>query len=130
MQRLGGIIVLLLAAVLLLLGLRMGVEAEEGSRQETAATPAAQSTAVSAPSASDAIAIPLDVTKEAIPVLSDNALAPAPVPVTFQGKRPHHEFETYTVHARRHPLRASLINMASRPRRCSVATPSSARNQA
>jgi LysM repeat protein len=94
-QRLGGIIVLLLAAVLLLLGLRLGVE--EGERQDAAATPAAQSTAVSAPSAGDAIAIPLDINKEAIPVLSDNALAPAPVPVTFQGKRPHHEFETYTV---------------------------------
>ncbi len=95
--RIGGIVVLLLAAALLLLGYRMGVEAEEGSGQAAAATPAAVATAVSTPTAGDAITVPLDVNQETVPVLSDNALAPAPVPVTFEGKRPHHDFQTYTV---------------------------------
>lgn len=96
-QRLGGALALLLVAILLLLGLRMGVAAEGQGQQAAAATPAAEATVVPAPGGGDAIAVPLDVDKEPIPVRSDNTLAPAPVPQTFQGKRPHHEFETYTV---------------------------------
>lgn len=91
------VLVLLLLVLLLAMGLRLGVQAEEVgvSRDDKRPTPAG--TAVPAVSGSDSGAVPLDTASESIPVLSDNALEPAPVPQTFEGKRPHHEFQKYTV---------------------------------
>ncbi len=95
LPQLAAVIVLLLLALLLVLGLRLGVRAEEigTERDDREATPVV-STAV--PS-SDSGAVALDTERQAVPVLQDNSLSPAPVPQTFEGKRPHHEFQTYTV---------------------------------
>ena len=88
------LLVLLLLVLLLALGLRLGVEAEEVSKNRTGVKPTPRSTSV--PSA-DTGAVPLDTEYEPVPVLSDNSLSPAPVPQTFQGKHPHHEFDRYVV---------------------------------
>lgn len=88
------LLVLLLLVLLLALGLRLGVEAEEVSKTRTGVEPTPRSTSV--PSA-DTGAVPLDTEHEPVPVLSDNSLSPAPVPQTFQGKVPHHEFDKYVV---------------------------------
>ncbi|MFN2208622.1 MAG: hypothetical protein ACK2UT_22060, partial [Candidatus Promineifilaceae bacterium] len=95
LPQVAAIIVLLLLVLLLVLGLRLGVRAEEvgTERDDKEATPVA-GTAV--PS-SDSGSVALDTEREAVPVLHDNSLSPAPVPQTFEGKRPHHEFQTYTV---------------------------------
>lgn len=88
------LLVLLLLVLLLALGLRMGVQAEEVNKGRDGAEPTPVSTAV--PS-SDSGVVPLDVARVSVPILSDNTLSPAPVPQTFQGKQPHHEFATYLV---------------------------------
>ena len=88
------LLVLLLLVLLLALGLRLGVEAEEVSKNRTGVKPTPRSTSV--PSA-DTGAVTLDTEHEPVPVLSDNSLSPAPVPQTFQGKVPHHEFDKYVV---------------------------------
>ena len=88
------LLVLLLLVLLLALGLRLGVEAEEVSKNRTGVKPTPRSTSV--PSA-DTGAVTLDTEHEPVPVLSDNSLSPAPVPQTFQGKVPHHEFDRYVV---------------------------------
>ena len=96
-QRIGSVVALVMVAALLLLGLRMGAAAEESSQQAMPSGEIGEATAVPAPSTDDAITIPLDINAETVPVRSDNAISPAPVPQTFEGKRPHHEFETYLV---------------------------------
>jgi LysM repeat protein len=58
------------------------------------AGPTPQSTAV--PS-SDNASVPLDTEREPVPILRDNSISPAPIPQTFQGKRPYHEFDKYVV---------------------------------
>jgi LysM repeat protein len=91
---LAAILVLLLLVLLLAMGMRLGVQAEEVERTRVSAGPTPQSTAV--PS-SDNASVPLDTEREPIPILRDTSISPAPVPQTFQGKRPHHEFEKYLV---------------------------------
>lgn len=91
---LAAVLVLILLVLMLALGLGLGVRADEVGKGRDAKDPTPASTAV--PS-SDTGAVPLDTSSEEVPVLSDNSLAPAPVPQTFQGKRPHHEFATYVV---------------------------------
>ncbi len=93
---LAALLVLLLLVLLLALGLRMGVQAEEVSkvRDGSGSGPTPVSTAV--PS-SDSGAVTLDTARERAPILSDNTLSPAPVPQTYQGKQPHHEFAKYVV---------------------------------
>ncbi len=88
------IVVLLLLVLMLALGLRMGVQAEENKQNQPGAEPTPGSTAV--PS-NDSGAITLDLPSEPVPIIRDNSLSPAPVPQTFQGKRPHHEFQKYVV---------------------------------
>ena len=93
---LAAILTLMLLVVLLAFGLRMGAQAEEGSAEqsqvETEPTP--RGTAVAA---DDSGSVPLAIEQDQIPVLRDNKLSPAPVAQTYQGKRPHHEFDTYVV---------------------------------
>jgi LysM repeat protein len=91
---LAAVIVLLLLVLVLALGLRLGAQAEEVSRARVPAIPTPAGTAV--PS-SDSAAVPLNLSGEPVPVITDNALAPAPVPETYQGKVPHHEFQKYVV---------------------------------
>jgi len=96
LPQVAALLVLILLVLLLVLGLRLGVRAEEvgTEREDKEATPVVAGTAV--PS-SDSGSVALDTEREAVPVLHDNSLSPAPVPQTFEGKRPHHEFQTYTV---------------------------------
>jgi LysM repeat protein len=88
------LIILLLLVLLLAMGIRLGVQAEEVSRNRGPIEATPRSTAV--PS-SDFGAVPLDTRREAVPILSDNSISPAPIPDTFEGKRPHHEFQKYVV---------------------------------
>ncbi len=98
LHKVAGYLVLLLVAVLLLIGLRMGAAAEEGSSKVgERSTPAARGTAVPSLEKS-ARGTQLDTASgEPLPVIADNSLVPAPVPRTFEGKKPQHEFETYRV---------------------------------
>ncbi len=98
LHKVAGYLVLLLVAVLMLISLRMGVEAEEGSsRAGDGSTPSPRGTAVPS-NEKPARGTQLDtVSGEPLPVLADNSLVPAPVPRTYEGKKPQHEFETYTV---------------------------------
>ncbi|MFN2138123.1 MAG: peptidoglycan DD-metalloendopeptidase family protein [Candidatus Promineifilaceae bacterium] len=91
---LAALVVLLLLVLMLILGLRLGVQAEEVSKTRTPAMATPSGTVV--PSA-DTGAVPLNLNGEPVPVLSDNAISPNPVPETYQGKVPHHEFQKYVV---------------------------------
>jgi murein DD-endopeptidase MepM/ murein hydrolase activator NlpD len=98
LQRYAGYLVLLLVAVLLLVGLRLGVLAEEGQEDRNEdSQPRPRETAVFFRERSGDTTQSGERQGEPLPVLSDNTLSPAPVPGTYQGKRPLHEFETYTV---------------------------------
>ena len=98
LQKIAGYLVLILVAVLLLIGLRLGVDAEEGSSAETdGSAPPLRGTAISfhepaefGSQANDPSTIPL-------PVITDNSLVPAPIPRTYEGQKPQHDFEIYTV---------------------------------
>ena len=91
---LAAIIILLLLVLLMAMGVRLGVKAEEINKNRGGAQSTPSSTAV--PS-SDIGSVALDIEPEEIPILSDNSISPAPVPETFEGKRPHHEFQKYVV---------------------------------
>lgn len=99
-QRYAGYLFLVLIAILLLVGIRLGVLAEGGEREPTS------DATVNTDTGPRGIAIddkpvrqdPADKNAEPpLPVLTDNAIAPAPIPETFKGKTPHHEFQTYVV---------------------------------
>lgn len=95
-QRLGvGIVVVVLVAALVFLW-QMGVAAENGSGESTAvSTPSTDAN----PTTSDTgNAVDLDEAGDtAVPVISDNSIAPEPVPETYKGRVPEHSFETYLV---------------------------------
>ncbi len=79
---------------------RMGASAE--TEATTSASPDAQATTTAGeatPSAEtdDSGAIVLDPSEGDVPVVADNSLAPDPVPQTYQGELPSHNFETYIV---------------------------------
>jgi len=94
LQRLGGYVILLLAAFLLLLGWR-------SSLAESSADPSAEANSTLAgalettrqPVTTDGEQLALD----ALPVISDTAISPDAIPQTYQGSLPQHEFQTYTV---------------------------------
>ncbi len=98
LQRYAGHLVLLLVAVLLLVGLRLGVLAEEGQQDRGEDSgPGPRETAVFFRERSEDKTQPGDLQAEPLPIISDKTLAPAPVPGTYQGKKPFHEFDIYTV---------------------------------
>ncbi len=96
LQKVAGYLVLIMVAVLLLVGLRLGVDAEEGAESDLS-TPLPRSTAAAFQDRSQGGSSPETGADEPIPVINDRALVPAPVPRTFEGKRPNHQFDTYTV---------------------------------
>lgn len=107
--RFAGYLVLLMIAVLLLVILRIDRSANEDKGATTAISsqlstsdgilsnsiPTPQPILIGAQNNPDTVGS-LDIYAP-IPVLQDNGIAPAPVPVTYQGKRPEHQFETYIV---------------------------------
>ncbi len=100
LHRYAGYLFLLLVAILLLVGLRLGVLAEGGERESTAdrsANSNARGRGITFDDKPVNVDGSVDDAMAPLPVLSDNSLAPAPIPETFQGKRPQHQFETYIV---------------------------------
>jgi LysM repeat protein len=97
-QRYAGYVVLGLIAIALLVFWRIGVSAEEGESGVTAVS----TTAIVTPTP-ELVVIEQDTAvddselKEPLPIISDKGLSPNPVPQTFQGKLPNHQFETYIV---------------------------------
>lgn len=101
LQRIGGYLVLLVVALMLLLAWRTSLAGGAGSPLTAAVT--ANATVISA----EVTPVFLETEEEplanvetaagAVPVLSDNSLAPALDPHTYEGKKPQHEFETYVV---------------------------------
>lgn len=100
LQRYAGYLLVILVAALLLVGWRMAMAAQdEGAAQETADSPSAAQTAEATPatvSSDTGDTIVLDGTGP-VPVLSDNTISPAPVPQTYKGQQPNHQFQTYLV---------------------------------
>lgn len=100
LRRLGGHAVLLVVAALLFVGWRSSL-AGNGSDTSPMATADVAVAAVDAtligatPGAEDSL--PLADTLGELPVISDSSLAPAPVPHTYRGQLPQHQFQTYTV---------------------------------
>ncbi len=94
--RLGGYLILLIAAFLLFRGWRSSL-AEGGTAVSPSATalttPSSSIDTIRQPSLSDGQQLTLD----ALPVISDTALSPAVNPQTYQGTLPHHDFQTYIV---------------------------------
>ena len=95
-QRLAGYAVLALVAGLLALGWRAAADttaqAEAPSPiQQFATDDTAAITVADAADAADPAAAPV------APVIEDIAFVPAAVPQTFVGRRPEHQFQTYTV---------------------------------
>ncbi len=93
MQRFGGQLTLLVVVALFWGSWQMGrASTGEGER-------VAGDTAVSIPTSStNTTPTPApDYTPGTLPVLSDIGLAPAPKPLTYQGKLPQHELQTYVV---------------------------------
>ncbi|MFQ5420414.1 MAG: peptidoglycan DD-metalloendopeptidase family protein [Anaerolineae bacterium] len=87
--RFGGIVLFLLVTAVLLWGWQ--------SSQATAADgePLAMATAVTPDGATETSSV--GGTAVDIPILSDNSLAPIPVPHTFQGQQPQISYDTYLV---------------------------------
>jgi len=98
LQKIAGYLVLILVAVLLLIGLRLGVDAEEGSQTDTVGSISpTRATSVAPQGQTENESQAESVSSEPLPIITDNSLAPAPVPRTYEGKKPNHEFETYRV---------------------------------
>jgi len=87
--RYGGHLLFLLVTAVLLFGWRVS-QARGG---DEGVVDAATAVIPAAPNPTDE-SIPQPVE---IPILSDNSLAPAPIPHTFQGEQPHISYETYLV---------------------------------
>lgn len=103
LERYGGHLVLLVVALILILGSQaLGLSDLFEFERESQLEPASDVVLDEASSAS-----PTTVSEEAeptpafdvsqLPVLSDNGLAPAPIPVTYKPARPEHDYITYTV---------------------------------
>jgi murein DD-endopeptidase MepM/ murein hydrolase activator NlpD len=100
LQRLGGHLILLLVSFLLIVGWRTSLM--------SGSSPSASEPIVAEPTVAD---IPVEATPqfeepdaptvnlplEELPLITDVSIMPAPVPHTYQGQMPEHEFETYVV---------------------------------
>lgn len=93
-QRLAGHLVLLLLAAMLLIGWRASRAPGAMAGAGATAVPFLDTTTAELSAADGAAISAMD---EPLPVLSDDSLAPAPVPRTYQGKLPEHSFERYVV---------------------------------
>ncbi len=90
-QRLTGYGVLALVAGMMLLGWRAAATTTAQAEEPSTAPKPVVEAAGAAPVVAVAAAVP------AVPVIEDIAVAPAAVPQTFVGRRPEHNFQTYTV---------------------------------
>lgn len=100
LRRYGGQLVLLLALLLLWIGWRVAGTGASGADMATAvtsSTPLAEGTPFVVEIDTDAPTPEANFAVGDLPVLPDDALSPEMVPLTYQGKRPEHTFETYVV---------------------------------
>jgi LysM repeat protein len=101
LQRLGGHLLILAVALFIAWGWRSsqaGGQPEAPVETAAVTTPAASEVGASLSTATDESVVPgSDLPMLALPVLSDISLAPDPLPHTYQGQQPEHEFETYVV---------------------------------
>ncbi len=91
-QRFGGQLTLLVVVVLFWGSWQMGGASSgeaESAMGETAVSPLSSSTATPSPSPTYA--------PGTLPILGDIGLVPAPKPMTYQGKLPQHDLQTYVV---------------------------------
>ncbi|MBE2221644.1 MAG: M23 family metallopeptidase [Anaerolineae bacterium] len=98
----GGYLVLLVVAIFLFFGWRIGLADKgvvETDGEETAvSSPISSQQNPDGATAFSSDQAPLyDFSTGDLPVFNDTGLAPQPNPHTYEGKLPHHEFETYTV---------------------------------
>ena len=93
LQRFGGQVILLVVVLLFWGGWQLNRPAAadetvgDGATavsSPTTSTPSAQATATAQPVGN-------------LPILRDDSLSPNPIPLTYKGKLPHHEFQTYVV---------------------------------
>lgn len=97
--RLAGYAVLILLAAILLLGFRGAVSSEQSAADEPADIPPIADTSAiegEAVSLEDGSTLPV-VAVAGLPVIQDTSLSPNANPVTFVGKLPEHQLETYVV---------------------------------
>lgn len=101
LERIGGHAILLLLAILLVAAWRLRLSASPA--EPPAPDPIAASAISSAPEqetvplAAGSLVLPEAISPVDLPVIRDFSLLPAPVPHTFQGRLPEHQFETYLV---------------------------------
>lgn len=90
LQRLGNYFIWLVVLLLLVVGWRIGFAADDAQEADQGETAVSQSDAPT-----PAVTPGLQGTD--LPVISDESLAPAPDPYTFQNELPQHDFITYVV---------------------------------
>lgn len=102
-RKVGGLLVVLAAVILLFLGWRLGFANKDGGKSDGGGTAVFTSPLSNNAAPGDTVGNSSDqpvsyrFAPGEVPVISDTGLAPAPDPHTYQGPLPHHEFETYTV---------------------------------
>jgi murein DD-endopeptidase MepM/ murein hydrolase activator NlpD len=102
LERYGGHLVLIVVALLLVVGSQALKWGDDLSFERDAASLESIEVEPSQPALAEGLtASELDPTPafdiSQIPVLSDRGLSPAPVPITYRGRRPEHDLVTYTV---------------------------------
>lgn len=96
-RRLGGHFVLIAVILIFFAGWRAGLvggasNETDGVGEASVVSKTAEFEGVSTPTVNHT-----DYTQGDLPVVSDNSLAPAPNPYTYQGQAPQHTFQTYVV---------------------------------
>ncbi len=99
--RLDGRFILIAVILILFVGWRAGLigrGAEDDGVGETAVTATSSPAAnIGGASSTSIVESANDYTRGELPVISDSSLSPALNPVTYQGKKPEHSFQTYVV---------------------------------
>ncbi len=100
-QRLGGHLILFVAAFLLFVGWRIGLVGGTAKTNSPIATavPTEQDVETDSiePLETELSSSVIDTPIADLPIITDSSLVPAPIPHTYQGRLPEHQFETYVV---------------------------------
>ena len=96
-QRMGGPTLLVVLAVLVFVGWRTSaaLSGDTAVFEDAASTMTTAATTTPRPGQTAVPTLPFS--PDSVPVITDDALAPAPVPLTYQGQIPDLEFATYVV---------------------------------
>lgn len=96
-KRAAAYVLLLCVALAVFAGWRSTGEAADTATSTSSVQAVSMPTSTATASSDTAVSSPATPSDSDIPILTDNSLAPAPYPHTYQGKLPSHEFETYVV---------------------------------